>query len=608
MASSLWSSVTPSLSPSTLATLERLAFPSMTPVQAAAIPLFLARKDVAAEAVTGSGKTLAFLIPVLEIIYRLPTVKKHDVLALIISPTRELASQISEVLGEFLQDSALHQDSKQHQLTQLLFIGGNKVDRDLARFEESGGNILIGTPGRLEDLLLGRTVGATQQQNKIVTGLRSLEMLILDEADRLLSLGFEQQLTTCLGFCPKQRRTGLFSATQTSEISSLIRAGLRNPVVVTVKEAGARSQTRTPASLENYYMVTEPRQKIATLVDWLGQRQQEKIMLFASTCACVDYFTILLRHLLPKVKVLSIHGQMKNKRNKIFSKFRGIPSGILLCTDVMARGVDIPDVHWVLQLDPPSNAESFVHRCGRTARIGNKGAALLLISPSEETYIEFLAINQKVILSQLPPLPSPPCLLAATRALLKSDRSVMDRANRAFVSFVQSYAKHECSVILRIKDLDLGGLATAYGLLKMPKMPEINRFKIRNFEAEKLDLNSVGYVDKAREESRQGKLEEYRKTGVWPGFENKRKLDSQSWSQKKDVLDKRRDKKARRAEKWAEKEQEKEGEQGEQEVEEQDDDDLKADYKMMKRLKKGKISQDIFDKAFDLDTVEADLS
>ena len=329
------------LSESTLRTLKRLKFSKMTPVQAATIPLFLQRKDVAAEAVTGSGKTLAFIIPLLETLTKLSTpLNKHQIGALIISPTRELASQISEVLQEFLKDT----DSS---LSQQLFIGGNKVDKDVQKYEDTGGNIVIGTPGRLEDLLLGKTVGATMGQNKFVTGLKSLEMLIMDEADRLLSLGFETAINTILGFCPKQRRTGLFSATQTSEVSSLIRAGLRNPVMVSVKDhSRSEADQRTPASLENYYMMVEPKHKLSTLVNLLKYRSDQKVMLFAATCACVDYFTLLLRHFLVKSIIFSIHGKMKKKRHKIFNQFREAKSGILICTDVMARGVDIPDVDW----------------------------------------------------------------------------------------------------------------------------------------------------------------------------------------------------------------------------------------------------------------------
>ena len=333
------------LSECTLKTLRRLKFSRMTPVQAAAIPLFLQRKDVAAEAMTGSGKTLAFIIPALETLARLrqgtsQPLRKHDIGTLVISPTRELASQISEVLAEFLADS-------DQGLTQQLFIGGNKVDKDVQRFEDDGGNIIIGTPGRLEDLLVGKTVGATQGQNKFVTGLKSLEILILDEADRLLSLGFEAAINTILGFCPKQRRTGLFSATQTSEVSSLIRAGLRNPAVVSVKDhARAEADQRTPASLDNYYVVCQPSLKLSLLVQLLRERSSLKLMVFAATCACVDYFTVLLRHFLPGTQIFSIHGKMKHKRHKIFNQFRQAKSGILLCTDVMARGVDIPDVDW----------------------------------------------------------------------------------------------------------------------------------------------------------------------------------------------------------------------------------------------------------------------
>jgi len=581
------------LSKNTLATLERLKFTSMTPVQAAAIPLFLQRKDVAAEAVTGSGKTLAFIIPILETLYKLQTpLKKHEVGALIISPTRELASQISEVLDEFLKDSEAG-------LSSLTFIGGNKVDKDVLNFDEGGGNIIIGTPGRLEDLLMGKTVGATHGQNKMVMALRSLEVLILDEADRLLSLGFENAVNTILSFCPKQRRTGLFSATQTSEISNLIRAGLRNPAMIVVKDKGNKNkEERTPSNLENFYMICEPKRKISILVDLLKSKSKEKLMLFASTCACVDYFSLLLTHLLPNVKIFSIHGKMKNKRHKIFNKFRSSDKGILICTDVMARGVDIPDVNWVVQVDPPSNAEAFVHRCGRTARIGNKGAAILLVGPSEETYVDFLAINQKVTLTNIPAPEDTVDLLSETRKFLKSDRSFMDKANRAFVSFIQSYAKHECNVILRIKDLDLGGLATSYGLLKMPKMPEIKRSSIVNFVAEKMDLNEVAYKDKIREKDRQTKLAAYKETGQWPGLEYKK--ESSAWSKNQEVLDKRRDKKSRI--------QEKRKAQAEEEVVEksEDEDDFQEDYKMMKRLKKGKISQNDFDEAFDMDKVEAD--
>ena len=227
------------------------------------------------------------------------------------------------------------------------------------------------------------------------------------------------------------------------------------------------------------------------------------------------------------------------------------------------------------------------------------GAAVLLIGPSEETYIDFLAINQKVKLKKIDAPEDTPDLLSETRNLLKSDRSIMDRANRAFVSFIQSYAKHECYVILRIKDLDLGGLASSYGLLKMPKMPEIRRSNIINFEDEKIDLNEVAYVDKIREKERQVKLATYRETGQWPGLENKKK-ESQAWSKNQEVRDKRKAKKMKIFEKRKAVEV--------VAAESDEEEDFQEDYKMMKKLKKGKISQDEFDEAIEINQFDADVA
>ena len=254
-------------------------------------------------------------------------------------------------------------------------------------------------------------------------------------------------------------------------------------------------------------------------------------------------------------------------------------------------------------MDPPSNAEAFVHRCGRTARIGNKGAAVLLLCQSEESYIDFLNINQKVRLSPMGAVNPESDLLADVRMLLQSDRGHMDRANRAFVSYIQSYAKHECNVLLRIRDLDLGGVASSYGLLKMPRMPELKGIKISNFTEVRMDMNSVAYKDKAREKERQVKLAVYKETGEWPGIKKKR--ESMSWSKNKEVLNKRREKKQRRADKRAAPAEE-QNDDSQVKNDEDDLDDFSSDYKLMKKLKRGTISQDEFDNAFDIDAIEQD--
>ncbi|KAG0718176.1 ATP-dependent RNA helicase DDX55 [Chionoecetes opilio] len=394
-----------------------LDFHKMTPVQAACIPLLLSHKDVAAEAVTGSGKTLAFMIPIIQIlVQREKPLKKHDVGALVISPTRELATQIYEVLQTFL----LHLPH----FSSLLTVGGSQVGDDLQSFKTRGSHILVATPGRLQDLLSRSPANGPS----LAAGVKALEVLILDEADRLLDLGFLNTLNTIFAYLPKQRRTGLFSATQTSDVISLIRAGLRNPVQVKVKEKETAGDERTPVSLLNYYMLCEEDKKFSTLATLLKEREKEKTMVFFATCACVEYFTVILRDLLKKSQVLSIHGKMKDKRFKIFDRFRSLDSGVLLCTDVMCRGVDIPSVEWVIQFDPPSTASSFIHRCGRTARIGNEGSAIVMLLPCEIDYVDFIRLNQKVNLNPIECPASVPDKQEKMRKLQLRDRLKMDKA------------------------------------------------------------------------------------------------------------------------------------------------------------------------------------
>lgn len=555
-------------------TINKFGFKSMTPVQRACIPLLLNHKDVAAEAVTGSGKTLAFLIPIIQILLkRSEPLKKHEIGAIIISPTRELATQIHEVLQGFIMYAP--------KFTSLLALGGTSVVNDLEAFQKNGAHIVVATPGRLDDLLKR----AIEDGPSMAAGVKALDILILDEADRLLDLGFSSTLNTIFAYLPKQRRTGLFSATQTSDVTSLIRAGLRNPVQVTVKEQGAQGEERTPLTLQNFYMECDADKKFSILVSLLRKPETKKAMVFFATCACVDYFTVILREIMKKTKVLSIHGKMKDKRFKVFDEFRSLEYGILVCTDVMCRGVDIPKVDWVIQYDPPSNASAFVHRCGRTARSGNEGSALLFLMPSETDYVEFIRLNQKVTLEPMIAPSEIPESLGKMRKLQVKDRLVMDKANRAYVSYVQAYNKHECHLIINIKKLNFGLLATGFGLLKMPKMPELKNVKITDFTPEKMDYNSIKYKDKQKEKSRQGKLIVYKETGKWPGLKE-HTAKQEAWSEQKTQKDKRAKRKEKKAKKRI------------NTFTDQDMDELDDDVRMLKKLKKGKVSNEDFEKHF----------
>ncbi|KAM6902949.1 ATP-dependent RNA helicase DDX55 [Xenentodon cancila] len=568
---SAWDSLPVKLHQNILQTLDEMKFTHMTPVQSACIPLFLSNKDVAAEAVTGSGKTLAFVIPVIELLLkREEKLKKMQVGALVITPTRELAVQISEVMDKFLQ--------KFPQFTQILLIGGSNPVEDVEKFKDQGANIVVATPGRLEDMFRRKSEGLD-----VASAVRCLDVLVLDEADRLLDMGFEASLNTILSHLPKQRRTGLFSATQTQELEKLVRAGLRNPVRITVKERGvatAAATQKTPSRLSNYYTICRAEEKFNNLVAFLRQHKHEKHLVFFSTCACVEFYGRALEVLVKKVTVRCIHGKMKNKRNSIFADFRALKSGILVCTDVMARGIDIPDVNWVLQYDPPSSASAFVHRCGRTARIGNYGNALVFLLPMEESYVNFLSINQKCPLQKMAPIKDVVDVLPKVKAAALADRAMFDRGMRAFVSYVQAYAKHECSLIFRVKDLDFSSLARGFALLRLPKMPELRGKTFSNFTESAVDTDAIRYKDKNREKQRQKMLAELKDQRV-----NRKKsfVKNKAWSKQKSRTERRK--------KAAAKRKHDEG----SDVDDEDMKELLNDTRLLKKLKKGHITEEDFE-------------
>lgn len=492
------------------------------------------------EAVTGSGKTLAFLIPIIELLMKRQkesSWKRNEIGAVVIVPTRELAEQISKVLSSFLIKPELNF------LSQRLLVGGTSVEEDVEFLDKNGAQILICTVGRLLDLL------ERNDTLKLAGRVKSLEMLVLDEADRLFDLGFEIPLNTILSYLPRQRRTGLFSATQTKELLNLMRAGMRNPVIVSVKEKVNQS---TPKLLQNFYMVVDPEMKFNFLLKFIESKKIKKAMLFLPTCACVEYWSEVLSALLVGTKILAIHGKMKKKRGKILNKFRDLEEVLLLCTDVMARGVDIPEMDWVLQFDPPSNAAAFVHRVGRTARQGSEGNSLIMLQPSEFAYVDFLSANQKVTMVQAQIDESWKEDLTRVNSIIhnmqKNDKNIFDKGTRAFVSHIKAYSKHECNLILRLRDLDLGKIATSYGLLKLPRMPEMKDEFSKSFVGPDtaVETNSLKYKNKQKQEAYKAKQVVFEETGEWPGKKQaKKKVTSESWSEankKKEIRKERRDK------------------------------------------------------------------
>ncbi|KAI9714964.1 MAG: ATP-dependent rRNA helicase spb4 [Candelaria pacifica] len=542
-----WDALTPSLSEWILDAISSMGFNRMTPVQASTIPLFMTHKDVVVEAVTGSGKTLAFLIPVIERLLRLDDpIKKHHVGAIIVSPTRELATQIHTVLLSLLafhapSAAALRPPDADEATTgdgygtvaastktipsvilkvvpQLLLGGTTTPTQDLSHFLKNSPNLLISTPGRLLELLSSPYVHCPQS---------SFEVLVLDEADRLLDLGFKEDLQKILSRLPKQRRTGLFSASVSEAVDQIVRVGLRNPVRIAVKVKGADGgeDKRTPASLQMTYHLTPPTHKLPSLSALLSNLTPppQKAILYVSTCAAVDYFQHILPSILPPLTLIPLHGKHPPQvRQKNFTRFTNstIPT-LLLTTDVAARGLDIPQVDLVIQLDPPTDPKVFLHRCGRAGRAGRRGLSVLFLDPGRESeYLTFLEIRK----TPLTPLLHPSLqttteeanqTTSKIRSLVLRDRALHDLAQRAFVSWVKSYSKHQASSIFRIEDLEWRELGNAWGLLKLPKMPEIARFlKMTTTTGEgqhsvgkrdlglSIDFEKFAYRDKNREKTR----------------------------------------------------------------------------------------------------------
>ena len=628
---SSFAELTPKISPSVLSALAENGFTTATPVQEATIPRLLRHQDVVVQAATGSGKTLAFLVPLFEVLRRREDpLRMHQAGAIIIEPTRELATQVFAVAKQLVDTLGELEggDACTLNLRLALMVGGTDIQQSMVSFREEGANVLIGSPGRLEDLM----------QRLPELSLKELDLLILDEADRLLDMGFEATINSILARLPKQRRTGLFSATQTAEVLQLVRAGLRNPVKVEVKvraltssapppaapndaQAGngdgekkpsAKAKTQaTPSTLTNHYMLVDGEQRLAQLVHFVAGRLAEghKVMVYFLTCACVDYYALALTRLaaLRDAPIRPLHGKMAPKtRTKTLEWFRQPRDGTgsaLLCTDVAARGLDIPDVDWIVQFDAPQDPNAFVHRVGRTARMGRSGRALLLLREKEDAYIQFLSLR-KVPLEPIPPVDGLLSLRQELTNLLVADRALMEAAARAFVAYVRAYKEHQCSYIFRLDQLDLGDLARGLAVLRLPKLKELSGKQRRKGTVGgggkdgwidwtplvEVDMDSIKYKDKAREKQRQqnkkARAEQERREDVegGAGAHSASKRDESARATASsggdDALSGH--KRARPTSDVAD--------------DFDDDDDFAREASLMKKLRRGKITQAQFDK------------
>jgi len=309
----------------TLQSLNEMGFNTATEIQAKTIPLSLSGADIIGSAKTGSGKSLSFLIPAVEVVSNMKGISGTKVLVL--TPTRELALQLYNLSKDLL----MH-----HKETCALTIGGanRKVEAEKLK---SGASIVIATPGRFLDHL----------KNTKGFNFQNLSMLVIDEADAILKIGFEQELKDIISLLPKKRQSLLFSATMNNKLDDIIRLSLKNPIQISTK-----SHVATVTNLEQGYVLIEPDKKFLLLYTFLRKNPNKKIIVFFSSCKSVEFYSHLLNYV--DIPVKSTHGgQKQQKRTATFFEFSNMEKGILLCTDVVQRGLDFPDVDWIIQYDPP---------------------------------------------------------------------------------------------------------------------------------------------------------------------------------------------------------------------------------------------------------------
>ena len=446
---------------------------------------------------------------------------------------------------------------------QLLVGGTTKAAEDLSTFLRISPNILVGTPGRLAELLSSAYVKAPAA---------SFEVLVMDEADRLLDLGFAQELTRILGYLPKQRRTGLFSASLSEAVEKLITVGLLYPHKITVrvrslKDGGLIQERKTPMSLQMSYIMAPASQKIPALCQLLEKLEPrpQRIIVFFSTCFAVKYFSRVLHGIVPAgFSITTLHGKLEAQvREKNFERFVNATSPtILLTTDIAARGLDIPQVDLVVQFDPPTDTKVFIHRCGRAGRAGRRGLAVVMLQPGcEEAYIQLLDVRK----TPIAPLENPVIEVTEEEveriskricAQAQSDREIFQLAQRAFVSWTRSYIEHQATSIFRVSELNWVDLAKGWGVVELPKMPELKGLDIDRSLGKEVDTETIAFKDKEREKKRQVELEQWKADKVNRiaaadvAGQQKRK-NTEAWSGKaenEDVRLARREKKRRKKE------------------------------------------------------------
>ncbi|KAK6233423.1 hypothetical protein QUC31_005829 [Theobroma cacao] len=552
---------------------ERLGFEAPTLVQAQSIPVILSGRHVLVNAETGSGKTIAYLAPIVHHLqgYSPRIERSHGTFALVLVPTRELCMQVYEILQKLLH--------RFHWIVPGYVMGGENRNKEKARLRK-GISILIATPGRLLDHL-------KHTSSFVHTSLR---WIIFDEADRILELGFGKDIEEILDLLGSkanesahkgkssefQRQNLLLSATLNEKVNHLAKISLENPVMIgldnTKMQNPSLDQTRSlgsdedeeldnssklvssssgdyklPAQLVQRYVKVPCGSRLAVLLSILKhlfeRETSQKIVVFFSTCDAVDlHYSLLseyqwspysqfeaeLKQKFLKCKTFRLHGNMKQEdRRTTFSAFKTEKSALLVSTDVAARGLDFPKVTCIIQYDSPGEATEYVHRVGRTARLGERGESLLFLQPIEVDYLQDLekhgvSLTEYPLLKILDSFPlhgqthrvkkfvsleSHPWVVSLQKELesyILSEPKIKKLAKNAFCSWVRAYTAHRGDLkrIFMVKKLHLGHVAKSFALKEQPSL--VGKSFQNQSKKRKRDQRQMGLHKKRKVASKTG--------------------------------------------------------------------------------------------------------
>ena len=519
------------LSQKTINGLSETKYYKLTPIQRATLPHSLAGRDILAASKTGSGKTLCFLIPLLECLYRERWSKEEGLGVLVILPTRELAIQVFEVLNKI---------GKYHNFSVGLVIGGNNVEKEKEAINYM--NILIGTPGRILQHVTETAMFSAD----------NLKMLIIDEADRILDEGFEENITEILNYLPTNRQTLLFSATLTKNLKRLVKLKLNSPEYINLSNTDSvitnevdieelnknelsimKSQSNViakaeddnsgliPKNLNQFYTIVEAHEKVDVLYSFFKTHKMSKCLVFVTSVKQVRFFSEVFKKLKLGMTILDLHGrQSQGKRSSTFYTFsQKRNSVVLFATDVLSRGVDFPAIDWVIQLDAPEDISAYIHRVGRTARYKSEGSAILFVSSKEEAFIEELKQKKidirkmKFQRNKIKPM------AAVVRSIISEKPDMVQMAEKAVSSYIKSVALFSNKKVFDIKSIDLNKLCLSYGIISAPKLvvkkeeevkeeikEEIKEEKKMEVEEEEEPKKKKSKLEKLKEKIKQKKM------------------------------------------------------------------------------------------------------